>query len=156
MAFRPDLNVLSIYSTPISALSVQIFRFFISFILNLIPLLPVVIRNNKLASQISVILGTTTSEKSCNKARFSCPRRSLHLSAYSRSLDTEERKFRLLCERYWGKGGDGKAEIFKKETVFVPYMVRAVNQDVENRCRNDSPGSANDPRRRKIVLASTE
>jgi hypothetical protein len=41
------------------------------------------------------------------------------------AVDTEERQFHLLCKKYWGTGDEGRAKIYKKEEILVPYMIRA-------------------------------
>ena len=36
-------------------------------------------------------------------------------------IDSELRQLRLLCERYWNRGGEGRADIYKMGTVQVPF-----------------------------------
>jgi hypothetical protein len=71
-----------------------------------------------------IVLGTTSCQNILNKVFFGSS--SAVFPIYKMLFDTEERQFRLLCQRYWGKGENGRAEIYKVETEFVPYMVRAI------------------------------
>jgi hypothetical protein len=41
-------------------------------------------------------------------------------------IDSELRQLRLLCERYWNRGGEGRAVIYKMGTVQVPFMASPV------------------------------
>jgi hypothetical protein len=57
-------------------------------------------------------------------------------------IDTEVRQLRLLCERYWNRGQEGRAEIYNKCTVQVPFMVRPVGAEGAEGAATTSEGMA--------------
>jgi hypothetical protein len=57
-------------------------------------------------------------------------------------IDTEVRQLRLLCERYWNRGQEGRAEIYNKCTVQVPFMARPVGAEGAEGAATTSEGMA--------------
>jgi hypothetical protein len=68
----------------------------------------------------------------CSNVLTTC---SLPLHPEASFRDADERRLRILCERYWGKGDEGRVQIYKEELVAVPHMDRTNGAQVSRVAR---------------------